>query len=118
MRLENTTERILQRALDGLAPTKEECAHLLKLPTASLETRALMAVADTASRRRFGNRGMLLGQIGVETAPCPGNCGFCVFGEEHATFEKTRLTNEEVNDRASCFAMSGVDRDGRASSAS
>ncbi len=107
MQLENTTERILQRALDGSAPTKKECVHLLDLSDASLEARALMAVADAVSRRRFGNQGMLLGQIGVETAPCPGNCGFCVFGEEHTTFEKTRLTNEEVIDRARSFAMSG-----------
>jgi biotin synthase len=107
MRLDDTTERVLQRAFDGAAPTKEECVHLLTLPAASLEARALMAIADTVSRRRFDNHGMLLGQIGVETAPCPGNCGFCVFGEDHTTFEKTRLTNEEVIDRANSFAMSG-----------
>ena len=67
----------------------------------------MMAVADTVSRRRFGNQAMLLGQIGVETAPCPGNCQFCVFGEEHTTFERTRLTTEEIVARARSFAMSG-----------
>ena len=49
-----------------------------------------MAVADEVSRRRFGNQAMLLGQIGIETAPCPGNCGFCVFGEGHTTFGRTK----------------------------
>lgn len=107
MRLATDLDRILNQALDGMAPTKEDCAHLLRFPESSLEARATMAVADTVSRRRFQNHGMLLGQIGVETAPCPGNCGFCVFGEDHTTFEKTRLTNKEVVARARSFAMGG-----------
>ena len=107
MRLPKELEKILHRALDGLAPTKEECVHLLNIPASSLEARAIMAVADTVSRRRFGNQAMLLGQIGVETAPCPGNCGFCVFGEEHTTFERSRLTRQEIIARAHSFAVSG-----------
>ncbi|MFO7903713.1 MAG: hypothetical protein R6U98_13705 [Pirellulaceae bacterium] len=107
MRLPEETNSILNRALDGRAPGKEECAHLLSFPAESLEARAVMAVADQVSRRRFGNEAILLGQIGVETAPCPGNCQFCVFGEEHTTFERTRLTTEEIVARALSFAISG-----------
>ena len=107
MWLPGELDRILGRALDGSAPSKEECVFLLTLPSDSLEARVLMAVADTVARRRFGNQAMLLGQIGVETAPCPGNCGFCVFGEGHTTFETTRLTPEEIVARARSFAMSG-----------
>lgn len=107
MRLSKDLERILQRSLDGLPPTREECVHLLRIPASSLEARVVIAVADTVSRRRFGNHALLLGQIGVETAPCPGNCGFCVFGEGHTTFETTRLTPEEIVARARSFALSG-----------
>ncbi len=107
MRLPNELSSILNRSLDGIPPTREDCVHLLRFPESSLEARATMAVADTVSRRRFDNHGMLLGQIGVETAPCPGNCGFCVFGEDHTTFEKTRLTNDEVVARARSFATGG-----------
>ncbi len=66
-----------------------------------------MGVADTVSRRRFGNQAMLLGQIGVETAPCPGNCQFCVFGEAHTTFEKSCLSPQEIVHRATAFGRSG-----------
>ena len=107
MRLQAEVDGILGRAVDGFAPTKEECVRLLGLPGDSLEARALMAVADVVSRRRFGNEAMLLGQIGVETAPCPGNCGFCVFGEEHTTFDKVRLSTEDIVSRAQAFAMRG-----------
>lgn len=41
---------------------------MLGIPSDTLEARALMVVADTVSRRRFGHEAMLLGQIGIETA--------------------------------------------------
>lgn len=31
-------ERILRSALDGVAPTREDCIYLLKLPSESLES--------------------------------------------------------------------------------
>ena len=81
--------------------------YLLEFPERSLEARFLMAVADEVSRRRFGNQAMLLGQIGIETAPCPGNCGFCVFGEGHTKFPRNRMPLEEVLARAKAFAREG-----------
>lgn len=81
--------------------------YLLGFPERSLETRFLMAVADEASRRRFGNQAMLLGQIGIETAPCPGNCGFCVFGKGHTQFPSSRMPLEEILARAKAFAREG-----------
>jgi biotin synthase len=50
---------------------------------------------------------MLLGQIGIETAPCPGKCGFCVFGEGHTQFEASRLSTAEIIARARAFAERG-----------
>jgi biotin synthase len=99
--------RIMSAALDGHGPTKEDCCCLLEFPERSLEARFLMAVADGVSRRRFGNEAMLLGQIGLETAPCPGRCGFCVFGEGHTTFEKTRLSLEQIAAKAREFTATG-----------
>jgi biotin synthase len=93
--------------LEGHGPTKEDCCYLLKFPEQSLEARFLMAVADGVSRRRFGNQAMLLGQIGIETAPCPGKCGFCVFGEGHTTFQKTRLSLAEIKAKAQAFTTDG-----------
>jgi biotin synthase len=107
MQLGKEVDRILQRSLDGHVPSREDCVALLRFPSDSLEARALMAVADTVSRRRFGNEAILLGQVGIETAPCPGNCGFCVFGEAHTQFQRNRLSLEEVLVRARAFAEGG-----------
>jgi biotin synthase len=107
MLLPERLDRVLQGALDGNAPARDECIYLLTFPTESLEAAAIRAVADAASRRRFGNRAMLLGQIGIEIAPCPGNCKFCTFGENHTTFTRARLTMEEIIARAHAFADDG-----------
>lgn len=107
MRLPGPLERILCRALDGHAPSREDCVELLALPAESMEAGVVRAVADAIARRRFGNQAMLLGQIGIETAPCPGKCGFCVFGEGHTQFPTTRLTMPEILARARAFAGQG-----------
>ncbi|NQU26249.1 MAG: radical SAM protein [Candidatus Nealsonbacteria bacterium] len=107
MKLPAPLDRILQNALDRKAPSKEECVYLLTLPADSLEAGVLRSVGDTVSRRRFGNEAMLLGQIGTDTAPCPGNCKFCVFGEDHTQFERTQLTVEEIVGRAKAFSAGG-----------
>ena len=107
MQLPNDIDRILQRSLDGYAPSREDCVSLLKIRPDSLEARALVAVADTVSRQRFGQAAMLLSQIGIETAPCPGNCGFCVFGEGHTRFQRNQLSAEEIVARAQAFAQGG-----------
>jgi biotin synthase len=107
MRLPEPLDRVLHCALDGHAPSREDCVYLLTFPAESLEANAIRAVADTVSRRRFGNQAMLLGQIGIETAPCPGKCGFCVFGEGHTQFETTRLSTAEILARARAFAERG-----------
>ena len=99
--------RILGAALDGRAPAREECVALLELPSVSLEAAALKAVADTVSRRRFGNRAMLLGQIGIEIHPCVGNCRFCSFGRDHTRLAPSLLPIDEIVARARAFAAGG-----------
>lgn len=107
MRLQTVVQNILDRALDGCAPSREDCVTLLRVRSDSLEARCLTAVADTISRHRFGQEAILLGQIGVETAPCPGNCGFCVFGEGHSGFQRNRLSSAEIVARARAFSRGG-----------
>jgi biotin synthase len=107
MKLPGKLEAVLDSALNGRAPTREDCVFLLNLPEGSLEAAATRAVADIVSRRRFGNQAMLLGQIGIDTAPCPGNCKFCVFGKDHTTFERSELSLEDILARARAFADAG-----------
>ncbi|MEN6493231.1 MAG: hypothetical protein ABFD16_02965 [Thermoguttaceae bacterium] len=107
MRLPKPLDLILGLALDGHAPSRDDCVYLLDFPAESLEAGAIRAVADVVSRRRFNNQAMLLGQIGIETGPCPGKCGFCVFGEGHTSFPATRLSTPEIVARARTFAERG-----------
>jgi biotin synthase len=105
--LPSNLERILKDAVQGKTPSREDCVYLAKLPTESLETSMLLAAADGIGRRRFGNSAIILGQIGIDTAACPGDCGFCVFGKTHTTMAPNRLTLDDIRQRARDFAAGG-----------
>ncbi len=97
-------EQVLKTSLDGCSPPKDDCVYLLGLPPESLEASVLMATADAVSRRKFGNNAILLGQIGIDTAACPGNCKFCVFGKDHSSMPTSKLSLDEIRLRAHAFA--------------
>lgn len=105
--ISNRLHDILGAALHGEAPSKGDCAYMLSLAEASLEAGAIRAVGDAVTRRRFSNEAILLGQIGIETFACPANCRFCVFGEGHSRFPETRLSNDEIVERALSFTAGG-----------
>jgi biotin synthase len=98
---------ILAAALNGTAPSREDCIYLLSFPEASVEAGMIRAAGDAVSRKRFNNEAILLGQIGIETFACPANCRFCVFGKGHTQFPETRLTTDEIIERARAFACDG-----------
>jgi biotin synthase len=99
--------RILSGAAENRAPTKQECGHLLSFPELSLESGVLTAVADHVSRERFENNAILLGQIGIEAAPCSGRCKFCAFGDGHALFKREHLGLGQILERARAFSGQG-----------
>jgi len=80
---------------------------MLDCAATSREAGMIRGVADGISRQRFGNEGIILGQIGIEIDACPGQCKFCSFGEEHTDFEPSTMTIEEIMDAAERFTMSG-----------
>ncbi len=104
MKISTEFTQVMDAALQGKGASKTQCVTLLKLPEDSLEARILVGVADTVSRQQFGNRGILLGQIGVDISPCTGNCRFCTFGEDHTTLAPAQLSLDEVLQRAHSFA--------------
>ncbi len=107
MRTDKKAVSLLDMAQIGRAPTKEECVFLLQFPEISIEAALLRAVADSITRRRFDNEGIVLGQIGIEIAPCPGKCKFCSFGEGHTTFESSVMSDEDILRSADNFTASG-----------
>ncbi|MFH1378070.1 MAG: hypothetical protein ABIH86_04895 [Planctomycetota bacterium] len=100
-------EDILLRAAELSAPTRNELIYLLSFPETSLEAGFIRAAADAASRARFNNEAILLGQIGIETSPCPANCRFCVFGRDHSTFPESKLDISDIIERANAFTCDG-----------
>ncbi len=76
---------------------------MLEFDELAAEARAIGAVADICSRRRFNNEAILLGQIGIEVGACPAACAFCAFGEGHSEFETQRMPEEEIRQRAKAF---------------
>jgi len=106
--LEPRLRDILQAALAGKAPSKEDCRYLLGFEAHSIEAGTLRATANTICRRRFGNAGLMLGQIGVHMAPCDGGCGFCAFAKPHTTIRESTLSLGESIQRANAFSRGGV----------
>jgi len=82
MRLDATIQAVLDNALAGKAPDKRQCARLLECAPESLEGATIQAAGDDATRKRFGNQAILLGQIGVETAPLASQTVFNVGADE------------------------------------
>ncbi len=68
----------------------------------------LRSVANSISRKRFNNNAIMLGQIGVDMAPCEGDCAFCFFGKSHTKIEPFVLPTQDIIDRCNKFAQGGA----------
>ncbi len=99
---------ILKDAENGRPITRQEAKVLLSLPENSLDATMLRATANMVSRQRFGNRALLLGQIGIDSAPCEGDCVFCFFAKSHTRLPPTKLSLEEIVKRCQRFATGGA----------
>lgn len=71
------TETILQRFAAGQELDKAALCALLRVPVGSREYYAILAQANAYSRKAFGNKGIVFGQIGLDRQPCRVNCKFC-----------------------------------------
>ncbi len=108
MNISEQLQGILQRALERKAPNRDEMVRLLQYPEQSLEAGILRAVANRITRERTGNHAILSGQIGYSTAPCSGDCTFCVFGAGHSTFPEVEMSVEEVVEHAKAMTEGGM----------
>lgn len=100
--------KILKNSENGKAITKQEAIILLSLSEYSLEASMLRTIANGISRQRFNNNSLLLGQIGVDMAPCDGDCAFCFFAKSHTKIEPFVLSTQEIINRCNKFAMGGA----------
>jgi biotin synthase len=107
MRIDKRLCGILDNAYAGISPGREDCAYMLVFDENSLESQIMRAAATDIIRGRNGNSAIILGQIGLEMAPCPGNCGFCSFGKDHTNFKHHRLSDEEFISKLTDFTRDG-----------
>ena len=108
MQVDNRIKGLLKEVDAGRTVTRAEAETLLALPENSLEAALLAATANAASRRRFSNRGVLLGQIGVDMAPCDGDCAFCFFAKSHTRITPALLPTDEIVRRCERYAAGGA----------
>lgn len=87
---------ILEKGQRGEGLSKDDCIYLLGFNESSPESSLTRSVANDFTRKRLGNTGVIIGQIGVDIGPCPGGCKFCVFAAGHTKFKKYRMSDEEL----------------------
>ena len=69
--------------------TRADAEALLAIDARGPEMYRLLALSNGWSRRRFGERGYVFAQIGVNAEPCPVDCGFCSMGASHYAMDST-----------------------------
>lgn len=74
--------KTLEKAKSGAELSREDALELLSIQVGSEDYYALLCAANAESRARFGGRGVIFAQIGIEASPCPANCGFCSLAED------------------------------------
>ncbi|MDR0669661.1 MAG: radical SAM protein [Treponema sp.] len=100
-------KKIIGKAQEGKALTREDCLFLLEIEEHSYESGVLRGAASAIRREKTDNSAILLGQIGVESSPCPGGCRFCAFGEDHTSFKKYRMPDAELENKIDAFCAAG-----------
>lgn len=81
--------------------TKEDALELLSINNQSEDFYALIQKANELSRKEYGQRGYVFAQIGMNSAPCTGNCKFCSLGRDNfVAEEKSEKTIEEILQQA------------------
>lgn len=99
---------ILAKANEGIAAGADDCVYMLSFDAPLFEAGVIRAAGNAVNRRRFNNEAVLFGQIGVDMAPCDGECAFCAFARPHTVIEPSTLTVEETMARSVAFAQGGA----------
>ena len=73
----------------GIPLTQEDALRLLNIPNLSEDYYALLQKSMEVSRREFGDKGYIFAQMGLNIAPCSGNCVFCSLAQCNSTFAQT-----------------------------
>lgn len=61
--------------------TKQQIIEMLDIPEESSEWDGIIKRSFDYCRRTFGNKAYIFAQVGLNSAPCSGKCGFCSLAE-------------------------------------
>jgi len=106
MKISSEIENVLSRVLEGKELSKDDAIRLMEIDNHSMEMYALMAAANKKTRKLFNNLGEVHAQIGLNYAPCPNKCKFCVFG--YAVNKNIEFSLDEVLKKARWFVEEGA----------
>ena len=99
---------IINRALDGTPPSRNDCVYLLGFNESTQEATFVRGAANDVARLKTGNTGVLFGQVGLELYPCEADCKFCAFGKSHTGFtEKITLDDNTIHQKVRDFTKDG-----------
>lgn len=87
-RLEPRIARILKKAEDMEALSRDEALALMRIGRHTPAAYALMETANRMSRSRFGNKGENHFHVGLNVEPCPMDCLFCSLTRRAGIFEE------------------------------
>ena len=103
MQIDKNVRYILENAYAGQSSARDDCACLLSFGENTQEAYATRSAAAHIVRSKNDDSAIILGQIGLEMSPCPGNCGFCSFGKDHTRFEKSRISDDDFRAKLADF---------------
>lgn len=102
-------EAILQKNMEGEPLTKEDGLALLQVSNTGEDYYRLIERANAASREQFEGKGYIFAQIGLNAAPCSGNCKFCSMAKDRFCVEEcTQKTKEQVLEEAEGITREGI----------
>jgi len=104
----NEIHELLKDVESGRLITRKESVELLKLPENSIEAAHLRSVANIVTRKRFNNKALMLGQIGIDREPCDGDCAFCFFAKSFTKIKPSMLEFDEIKSRCDGFIAGGA----------
>jgi biotin synthase len=100
---------VLDKAMAGDEISREEAVLLMRTDEKSPDMYAIMSAANSLTRAKYGDRGEVYAQIGINLWPCSKSCAFCSFGEKWNIIKsKVEFSVDEVVARAKAFEEAGA----------
>lgn len=102
-------QEIFNRIDNHIPLSSQDALQLLSIPNLSEEYYALLQKANQVSKLEYGSKGYIFAQIGLNVAPCSGNCKFCSLAQSNSTFSTTEEKSvDEILDLVSHIDFSCV----------